>query len=181
MTVPLFLKGLLRALSTSLSLFQTSRAAAEGCCRPAPAAPAAQRDSGRWRATPGQSVGRLGGPSRCPRAYPLAPALLSEAAFGGCSLHPLACPMRLLTMSPPCLASVCRRPFNAMIPMERGKSDPSHFATHDMAGAELLTASEPTTMVSIRKKSLVEDEHSRSRHTVVHHAGPGHLEVRHTL
>ena len=144
-----------------MSLFQTSRAAAEGCCRPAPAAPAAQRDSGRWRATPGQSVGRLGGPSMCPRACPLAPALLSEAAFGGCSLHPLACPMRLLTMSPPCLASVCRRPFNAMIPMERGKCQPSHFATHDMAGAEPLTASEPTTMVSIRKKSLVADEHSR--------------------
>lgn len=36
-------------------------------------------------------------------------------------------------------------------------------------------------MVSIRKKSLVADEPSRSRHTVVHHAGPGHLEVRHAL
>ena len=36
-------------------------------------------------------------------------------------------------------------------------------------------------MVSIRKKSLVANEPSRSWHTVVHHAGPGHLEVRHTL
>ena len=141
---PTFSKGLAQTLEHFLELFQTSRAAAEGCCRPAPAAPAAQRDSGRWRATPGQSVGRLGGPSRCPRAYPLAPALLSEAAFGGCSLHPLACPMRLLTMSPPCLASVCRGPFNAMIPMERGKSGASHFATHDVAGDGPRRPSEPT-------------------------------------
>ena len=57
----------------------------------------------------------------------------------------------------------------------------SFLNTHDVAGDGPLAQPEPTTIVSIRKKSLVADEPSRSRHTVVHHAGPGHLEVRHTL
>ena len=118
---PKILKALLWALEPALNLFQISSAAAEGCCRPAPATPAARLQRGRWRAAPGQSAGGVGGPSRSSRARPPAPALLPEAAFGGCCRSPLACPMISLTVSAPCLASVCCTPLYAMIPMARGR------------------------------------------------------------